>query len=136
MDIAVNLQEPVFSSHSGTITGIERKFGPTEYAKNSYGNYVEVSFNVGNDKWKLLFGHLGEISPELEVGKSISAGVFIGTGGLSGNAGYKNGEPQSGMVPHVHIRGRENGKSTDPAKVLNTKFNKSNGQATNNPCGF
>lgn len=82
-----------------------------------------------------MYGHLGKIHESIEVGKKVFTGMLMGTSGISGNAGLKNGEYQNDVIPHVHIRARKNNQKYDPANLLSTKFNKTTGKALNsNPC--
>lgn len=132
IDIEAPVGTPLFSTHTGSITRVVRDLDDNHRA-GSWGNLIEITFKIGEDQYKLLYAHLSEVAKEIEVGKSLTAGTYLGKSGISGNAGKKDGVYQD-IIPHVHIKATKNGKSTDPGPVLGTKFDKSTGKPLNSPC--
>lgn len=133
IDITAEPGANVFLSHTGTVTSIVKNFDQY-YVPRSYGNHVEITFTDSNgDQYKLMYGHLQEVSNDIILGKEYPAGTMFGKSGISGNAGLKPGASSSEVIPHVHIRARKNNEKTDPAELLRTKFNKNTG-AVLNPC--
>lgn len=66
-----------------------------------YGNMVKLEHEGGYQTW---YGHLKEISSDVEVGNSIPGGKVIG---LSGNTG-------TSTAPHLHFEVRKSGDPIDP----------------------
>lgn len=109
----------LYASHSGTLTIQDSKKDSYKDSKGEwhyvggYGYHAIITFNNGNDKWEVYYGHLIRGSSRqygYEVGKSyqIDAGQPIGqvdsTGSSTGN--------------HLHYELRRNGKYVNPLPYL------------------
>lgn len=134
LDIRALPGTPVHFSHSGKVVRVTNTVSPGKYIIDSYGNFVEIEFKIGADTYRLLYGHLDHVSPNIKVGMDVAAGNFMGQSGQTGNAGYKEGETKTDVIPHVHIRARKNGVSTDPAPLISSKFNTQTGAQSVKPC--
>jgi hypothetical protein len=132
----VDIQEEpgtdVYSAYNGTIVDHRSTFGPGDYKKDSYGNYVAIQTTLPNGQTIILkYNHLDHVSPMIN-GQTITAGDKFGESGTTGNAA------SPGVVPHVHIQARIVSPSgsqtrTDPEAYLATKFD-SKGESTGDPC--
>lgn len=133
VDIKATPGTPVFSPENGIVTGIRGSFAPDEYKTGSYGNYVEITYIVNGVTVTMSFNHLNGVETGLQKGSSVSQGQLLGESGRTGNAGDPPGLT-SGVIPHVHIRTKEDGKRIDPEKYLKSNFDKNTGLPSKSPC--
>lgn len=134
MDIAAPPGTPIFAQNNGVVSDFRVSFAPNQYAQASYGNFIEISYIVNGKTITMSFNHLNSVASGLQMrGASVTAGQYLGTSGRTGNAGDPPGKI-SGVIPHVHIKARENGQRTDPAPLLKTKFDKNTGGISVSPC--
>lgn len=130
IDIKASANTPVYSMYDGVVIGIETSFDPGEYAKRSYGNFVNIKSIINGNVIYLKYNHLNSIGSNIKPGTQVSAGSQIGLSGTTGNASSKT----SIVIPHVHIQGRnKDNKSIDPEPYLATKFDHTTGKGEK-PC--
>jgi len=95
LDIGVPMGTPIGAAMEGTVS--ETGYSPI------MGKYVILSHSGG---WRTLYAHMSSIS--VQEGQYLSRGGRLG---FSGNTGYSTG-------PHVHFTVYKNGKTVNPANVL------------------
>jgi len=95
LDIGVPMGTRIAAAMEGTVS--ETGYSPI------MGKYVILRHPGG---WKTLYAHMSAIS--VQEGEYLSQGGRVG---LSGNTGYSTG-------PHVHFSVYKNGKTVNPANVL------------------
>lgn len=95
LDIGVPMGTPITAAMEGTVE--ETGYSPI------MGKYVILRHVSG---WKTLYAHMSSIS--VQEGQYLSR---TGRVGFSGNTGYSTG-------PHVHFTVYKNGKTVNPANVL------------------
>lgn len=95
LDIGVPMGTPIGAAMEGTVS--ETGYSPI------MGKYVMLSHPGG---WRTLYAHMSSIS--VQEGQYLSRGGRVG---FSGNTGYSTG-------PHVHFTVYKNGKTVNPANVL------------------
>ena len=99
LDLAAELQSPVYASKSG--------WAKTYCYPKGYGNLVVINHPGG---WQTRYGHLDKI--EIKKFQWIRQGDIIGTVGKTGNANAR------GIMPHLHFEIRHKGEAVDPEEYL------------------
>jgi len=107
-DLAVPSGTPVFAAASGVVT--TSQLDP----RNINGEWIKLDHGDG---WGTAYLHLSQRM--VQVGQQVQAGQQIG---LSGSTGRSTG-------PHLHFIVYQNGKETDPAKLVSWEI-KQAAQAT------
>jgi murein DD-endopeptidase MepM/ murein hydrolase activator NlpD len=95
LDIGVPMGTPIGAAMEGSVS--ETGYSPI------MGKYVILRHSGG---WKTLYAHMSSIS--VQEGQYLPRGGRLG---FSGNTGYSTG-------PHVHFTVYKNGKTVNPANVL------------------
>jgi murein DD-endopeptidase MepM/ murein hydrolase activator NlpD len=96
IDIAVYMDEPVYSSDAGTVVY-------AGWNSTGYGNMVMIDHNNG---YQTLYAHLDAVYATCNT--NVGQGVVIGLAGSSGNS----------TGPHLHFEIRKDGSYINPWYVL------------------
>jgi murein DD-endopeptidase MepM/ murein hydrolase activator NlpD len=123
MDVAGELNSPVFAAHGGTVVKAYGGVPANQEGsrRNKLGNYVKIESVANGQTFTLTYGHLNDVF--VTDGMSVRTGEVIGLLGKTGNAYGTE------IIPHVHIKAEQNGQVVDPQLFLSTQFD-SNGNVT------
>ena len=99
LDLQADVGTPVYAVRGGRVikAGFHR----------GMGNYVKISHPGG---YSSTYGHLSRI--DVKNGQKVLQADKIGEVGKTGNANYR------GLVAHLHLEFRLNGRPQDPAMFL------------------
>lgn len=96
IDLAAGLGDGVYAADAGVVVF-------SGWANGGYGNTIVIDHGNG---YQTLYAHLS--NPAAGCGRSVSAGVYIGAAGSTGNS----------TGPHLHFEVRLNGGFVNPWYVL------------------
>jgi len=89
-DMYAPVYAPAYAIAGSLVVSVCTSFGPEQYKKNSFGNFVCLMFGHEDPKRRTssqlfaFYGHLASV--EVDVGDCCPEGSVIGTVGRSGNA--------------------------------------------------
>lgn len=101
LDFIVSLEDPVFASADGVVSGVMR-------STRGHGNVVEIEHDGG---FVTRYEHLSATS--VRKGATVARGDKIGTVGMSGNS----------LAPHLHYEVIRDGVPVDPVDYLFASIN-------------
>lgn len=118
VDIKMNPTNLIYSMHAGIVIDKKDIYTPSQYVKNSFGNYIEIQSVINGATVRIKYCHLASV--EVPLNGNIAQGQWIAVSGKSGNAAAK------GVTPHLHIQAKmlinNSWVEIDPIDLFNTIY--------------
>lgn len=108
-DFASPAGTPVYSVGDGTVSVVRFNQSKNEIdTTNGAGNYIEIEYEVENEIYKVIYGHLYPNSSLVKVGDQVHTGQKIAE---VGTTGYSTGN-------HLHWQVSKNGNKIDGMNLV------------------